>query len=146
VTSDTESSTAIGDLAGRYTSSDDLVIEGTNKGLAVLAQCLRKGPCKLQLHAPPARPEPYEGFLDSIVVREADSLVTVSREGAALIVSGSPAKLRDVAEAIESLATNSPEQISELHLDYYDGHMFLSSSSISLIVERLQLDDRRSAN
>jgi hypothetical protein len=84
VTSDTESSTAIGDLAGRYTSSDDLVIEGTNKGLAVLAQC---GPCKLQLHAPPARPEPYEGFLDSIVVREADSLVTVSREGAALVVS-----------------------------------------------------------
>ena len=125
------------DLVAKYAGSDDLIVLGSLKGLTILASGLREAPSRLELQIPSEGPDPYDAFFLAIIVRHSLSSVIVARDDSALVISGSPAKLNDVADVIESLAGAPEEEIAELHLDYYPGHGFLSSSSVPLVVGRL---------
>ena len=122
-------------LAGFYSESGDLAVEGTAVGLRRLADALRLGRAEVVLDIEPGKgPSPYDGFLERIVIALGSERVAVSRAGRALCIVGNSDALAQMAANIDAL---SNERGGHLHEEYYPGHFYLAAESAPVVVELL---------
>jgi hypothetical protein len=123
-------------LIGVYTRSGDLAIEGGPSALQSLARAVREAPSSLALSHPAEKgPEPYDGFLDVVLVTASAGKVAICRREKTLVITGDTESRALLAANIDSLASEALES-NHLHVEYYTDHFYLSASTAALVVER----------
>ena len=111
--------------------TDEIELSGNAKELAWLSKQLLIDKTKINLEYENLSAFPYSKNLQSIQIKHIPNQnVKISVEGSSLFVEGSPDKLRILSENIES--SENEQKKYHIHIEYFDGHFFLSKDSISL--------------
>jgi len=126
-------------LVCRYSNRGELELEGDSSGLLAICRILRPteiGTLKISLDKADYRP--YDGLLDNLLVISARGQpVKIFRESYSLRIVGDAYTLDLLAQNIEFLLSHPRDADgtgSHLHVEYYEGHPWLDSSSEPLVV------------
>lgn len=132
-------------VVGRFTKTGEIEIRGDRQALIKLAKLLVE-PHSLSI-CPFVIPqmlsiEAYDGFIVAAHIVKTEADVRISLHETTLIISGSPKKLKILAENIEWLATqedsaNTREVENHLHIEYHPDHFFLDPETDSLVVVKV---------
>ena len=126
-------------IDARYSPEDGFRIEGTSKALAALADALAgKFGARLDFD-PGARlsqsPEPYEEFIEGLVVIPGGGPVRIERKQGTIEVFGAPDKLRILSENVRGLALEENAGDSHhIHIEYHPDHFFLDQGAEPVVV------------
>jgi hypothetical protein len=113
--------------------TDEIELAGNAKELDWLSRQLLIDNNKITLEYKNLNPFPYSKNLESIQIKHIPNQnVKISVESNSLLIQGSPEKLRILSENIET----GEEKLENyhIHIEYFDGHFFLSKDSIPLVV------------
>jgi ubiquinone biosynthesis protein UbiJ len=81
--------------------------------------------------------KPYSGQLRSLTVNTLQGAqATAAMKGDQLVIEGDMRALASIAQVVDNFK-NQWSESEHLHLEYYDGHTFLSEKSIPLILTYL---------
>ncbi len=127
---------------GRYSMPNAVDVEGNRPALLELSRLLRLDVPTLRccLRVPEGRAaDPYEHFLDSILIVRRDGLVEISLAGNVLIIAGSQDGLDSLTSYI-TILTDPPEPppgytaSRHSHIEYYPEHPYFAPSSLPIVV------------
>ncbi len=123
----------------RYSDNSGLLIEASGNEFTLLARTVAGDRTDIFCETDNIRPFPYERSLLRVSTKiEPDTLVNLHvAENAELLVSGSKENLIQLADEIDDFATNA-HLGKDLHIEYYQGHLYLASDAISLVIERVE--------
>jgi hypothetical protein len=77
------------------------------------------------------RPEPYDFFLETIVIEPGEGLVAMTIEGTSLRLCGSSASLALLGQNVRFVATQEPGE--HLHVEHFPGHLVVTAESAALV-------------
>jgi hypothetical protein len=84
---------------------------------------------------PATKPDPYQGWLESIAVRvEIEPQMIIARSGCQLVFRGGQKSLAVLADNVETLAQDLADSDRHTHIEYFPGHYYLREGSIPLVV------------
>ena len=127
----------------RFSHSGGIELEGTSAGLRRLAAILRRVEDSIdcQLTVPADRQaRPYDGFLAKLRLDVTSGPMRICRDTQALRLEGSPDSFVALAHYLEFLVSSAPGpeaiqgQQLHVHVDYYEGHPFLSDEAEPLTI------------
>ena len=96
-----------------------------------------KGIGEITLQHKDLDPSPYSKFLEKIRVKVIpESFVNIEVNDSSLLIQGSTEKLSLFAEVVGDFGKDGGGN-DHLHIEYYDGHFYLSPKSTSLVILHL---------
>ncbi len=125
------------DLRLRYSADDSVELTGSPGVLRALANLLGRGESEVvAVPVPTTRPDPYDGWLESIAIHpEEEPLLLIRRERRQLVLSGGRNSLAILADNVETLANSSNDGEEHMHIEYFPGHYYLREGSVPLVLD-----------
>jgi len=128
-------------IDARYSPNSGYSLEGSPEALVTLADALESesgGRFDFDPRVRPAEgPQPYDEFVDGLVLIPGEGAVRIEKQGRLIEVSGAPDKLGILADNIRDLALGSiPGNSEHMHIEYHPDHYFLDESAEPVMVER----------
>jgi hypothetical protein len=116
-----------------FETTGEIELAGSAKELSLLSRQLLFDNKTVNLEYESLEPFPYSRNLESIQVKHfSDQAVKISIEGNSLLIEGSRDKLLILSENFDRQGDELKNY--HIHIEYYDGHFFLSPDSKPLIV------------
>jgi hypothetical protein len=120
-------------IARVSSKTDEIELAGNAKELDLLSKQLLIENTRVKLEYENSNPFPYSKNLESIQIKHFPTQeVKISVDGNSLVIEGSPEKLRILSKNIESRENELKNY--HIHIEYFDGHFYLSKDSIPLVV------------
>ena len=129
-------------VMGRFTTTGEIEISGDKEALIKLAELLAAPPDLSICHFVIPQSfsiEPYDDFIVAAHIVKTEGAVRIKLYENTLTISGSPEKLKILAENIKWLAAQEDSAITSrvenhLHIEYHPDHFFLDPETNSLVV------------
>lgn len=120
-----------------YSESVGFQITGSVRALtefAEILEVLQEGVYELASSC--LRAVSFEASIDQLILKCGQGRVKVDKEGLSIVISGDPGLVLVLAGNIRDFALEglSSEEGSHMHVEYYEGHIFLDSTAEPVIV------------
>jgi hypothetical protein len=119
-------------------TTPELELQASEQELYELSKALGGAPTVIKCETEGVTDDIYPKVLRSISVNAlADQIVDIQvTEDESLQISGEPARLSILAENVKNFAGDRPKG-EHIHIDYYDDHPYLASTSIPIVIMHL---------
>jgi hypothetical protein len=129
-------------IVGKYDSAS-VILESMAPALRDLSQAIREiaETTEFSLALPSIPPTPYLGYVKSLKIEKRTGNVYVSRIEDQVSISGSPEKLKILAQNIDHLAEHQSKPDlgnyeDHVHIEFYPGHFYVHEESMPLVLTR----------
>lgn len=125
------------EVVGVYSNEGEVELRGTIQGLQQLAELIAFAPAPVSraFALPGTSAFPYDGFLARVSIEEADrGAMKIWQDHDSLHISGSPESRKLLSANLNWLTSQTSDVSSHLHLEPYEGHVFLDFSSQPVVV------------